>query len=237
MPVKTFFSLFFPQVCPACEKDAKSGNSHFCALCGKGFSENMITSPFCAVCGIPFQKSAGVDHACGKCLKEKTPFKEARSAFIYDGAVLEAIHSFKYRGRVILAAPLGRLAAQAAIFSHTPDVIMPVPLHKERLQERGFNQSLLIAKEVAKIIKKDVDYMNLKRERLTAPQVDLKAGERARNVEGAFALARPDEVKGKRVLLVDDVFTTGSTISECSKVLKKAGAEVFALTLARAVAL
>jgi ComF family protein len=113
------------------------------------------------------------------------------------------------------------------------DVVIPVPLHKQRLKERGFNQSLLLAREVARVFGLEVDYRSLKRIRPTRPQVDLKPDERKKNVKGAFDVKSPERVRGRRVLLVDDVFTTGATVSECARVLKKAGAEVYVLTLAR----
>lgn len=116
------------------------------------------------------------------------------------------------------------------------DMIVPVPLHKTRLRERGFNQSLLLSKGLAKIYGLHVDYLNLKRIRATAPQINLKGKGRLKNVRGAFAAENSLAFKHKKILLIDDVHTTGATIAECGRVLKKAGAEsVDALTLARVV--
>jgi ComF family protein len=115
------------------------------------------------------------------------------------------------------------------------DAVIPVPLHKDRLKKRGFNQSLLLAREVARGFRIEVDYKSLKRTLPTRPQVDLKTDERRKNVRGAFEVKRAERVCGRRVVLVDDVFTTGATVRECSKVLKKAGARVYVLTLARVV--
>jgi ComF family protein len=162
------------------------------------------------------------------------PFKEARSAFYYEGPVLDSIHILKYTGRVNVVSALGAMLAASVAFSTRPEVVMPVPLHRQRLRKRGFNQSLLLAREVARRIGLRLDYLNLMRARETAPQVDLKADERKANVAGAFTLRRPGGVDGAKVLLVDDVYTTGSTVRECSKALRKAGAEVYVLTLARA---
>jgi ComF family protein len=116
----------------------------------------------------------------------------------------------------------------------TIDVIMPVPLHRSRLRERGFNQALLLASAVGRAHGIPLSYDNLTRFRATRPQVELSGEERVQNVRGAFRLTRPADVEGKRVLLVDDVFTTGATMNECAAVLKRAGARsVVALTLAR----
>lgn len=115
-------------------------------------------------------------------------------------------------------------------------LVVPIPLHRTRLRERGFNQSLLLAKEIGTVWGIPIDYINLQRIRPTEPQINLKGKERIRNVKGAFAVKGEKAFKGKRVLLIDDVYTTGATVSECSKVLKKARAErVDVLTLARVV--
>jgi ComF family protein len=116
-----------------------------------------------------------------------------------------------------------------------PDMLAPVPLHKKRLRQRGFNQALLLAAAIGQRFGIPLSCDNLVRVRYTRPQVELSAGERAANVAGAFALRRPAEAAGKSILLIDDVFTTGATLNECSRVLKEAGAaSVTALTLARA---
>jgi len=115
-------------------------------------------------------------------------------------------------------------------------MIMAVPLHPKRLREREFNQSILLAREISKALKLPLILNNLQRIRWTRPQIELKGKERLMNVKGAFTLRDPKEVKGKSILLIDDVYTTGATVQECSKVLKKAGAEkIYVLTLARVV--
>lgn len=232
--LRSLIDLFFPPVCALCEEALCSGP--LCAGCLEKFEAKKITSPLCTSCGIPFPSSGANDHECGGCINGNIPFIRARSAYTYDGAVLEAIHKLKYRGKVTLACPLGALIAGAAILPEAaPDLIVPVPLHKKRLRHRGFNQSLLLSREVSKALCVPLDYINLKRVRETEQQINLTALERVRNVSGAFEAGRTEIFKGKKVLLVDDVFTTGATITECSRVLKKAGATVFALTLARAV--
>lgn len=226
-------NVIFPPVCQLCEDDILAGP--LCSGCSGAFTAHLLKGPLCTLCGEPFATTSGADHTCGDCITGHMPFTLARSAYTYKDTVLKAIHKFKYNGKTILARPLGELLAASAIeLSITPDIIVPVPLHKKRLKDRGFNQSLLLAKEVSRHTGTALDYTNLQRAIYTTPQITLKAKARERNVSGAFSLKSKAAFKGKKVLLIDDVFTTGATIRECSKVLSKAGAEVFALTLARA---
>lgn len=232
--LKTLLDILFPPACPFCEEDLASAEG-LCPRCKEGFLARKLNGPFCIVCGEPFASGSGGAHTCGTCIAEKIPFIEARSACMYEGCVLDAVHSLKYAGKTNLARALGAITAKAALsLSAKPDIIVPVPLHKKKLRARGFNQSLLISRGVAKALSVKIDYTSLKRIRHTGQQVGLKADERKKNVAGAFELKGPEKFKGKRVLLIDDVYTTGATIKECSKVLRKAGAEVYALTLARA---
>jgi len=173
---------------------------------------------------------------CGECITAPPPFALARSVFAYEGPVKEAIHLLKYSGRTALGAPLGGLLGLVSgALPAPPGLVMPVPLHRRRLRERGFNQSLLLAREASRIFSAPLVYDNLKRARCTEQQINLTHAQRAANVNGAFALERPFEAEGMAVALVDDVYTTGATIRECARVLNEAGATVYALTLARAV--
>jgi ComF family protein len=157
----------------------------------------------------------------------------------FDGPVREMIHRFKYDKRVHLARPLGLLAAvQLAPFARmtAPDLIIPVPLHVKRLRQRGFNQSVLLGNVLAREWRVPLCRSNLRRIRWTDPQIGLSAEERVSNVRGAFAVTNPALVKGKRVILLDDVYTTGSTVAECARALNKAGAKaVTVVTVARAL--
>jgi len=150
---------------------------------------------------------------------------------------MEAISRFKFGGVARLARPLGALLADYADpefpFSAV-DLIIPVPLHPRRLRERGFNQSLLLARQVGKRRSIPLNFTALHRTRQTQPQTQLSGAERRKNVRGAFEVRQAEVVGGKRILLVDDVFTTGATVQECASVLGEAGAsEVHVLTLAR----
>lgn len=235
--------IIYPLRCPICQeffwdncvKEEKSGPS-FCRTCFLSF--NKIHSPLCPICGRPFVSQVGEDHPCEDCLRGR-PFYEATAApYLYEGSLMTAIHQFKYSHKSYLADSLGPLLADfAGTWINNSDgfLTIPVPLHLKRLQERGFNQSLLLARHVACRLHTKLDFLSLRRIKYTSPQTGLGKDERRKNVKGAFRLQDPDIVKGKTVLLVDDVATTGNTLNECARVLKKAGCKkVFCLILARA---
>ena len=237
--MKPFLNLLLPPICPLCSSDALDGR--FCRKCLD--SIRLITGPICICCGRPFVSQECESHLCGECIKagEKIAFSTARSVCIYEGALLDAIHIFKYNGKTSLSKPLIAIMAgaqhvfeKAGLLFNSHDLVVPVPLHKKRLKERGFNQSLFLAKGLAGIYNLPVDYLNLKRIRATDPQVNLKGEDRINNVRGAFAAEDRAVFKDKMVLLIDDVYTTGATVLECSRVLKRAGAKsVDVVTLAR----
>jgi ComF family protein len=147
------------------------------------------------------------------------------------------VHRFKYGHKVHLRRPLAILAAErlnSFVAKAAPDLIIPVPLHHSRLRERGFNQAILMGELLARRWRIPLHRATLRRVRATVPQVGLTSAQRRENIRGAFAVPSPAEVTGRRVLLLDDVFTTGSTITECALVLRKAGAAaVYATTVAR----
>ncbi len=154
----------------------------------------------------------------------------------YAPPLQDAIGLFKYHRKVSLAAALGDLLCEGLAELASPDAIIPVPLHERRLREREYNQALLLADYIARRLRVPVSYDNLIRTRETAAQTELSRAERLKNLRRAFTVERPDEVAGKRLLVVDDVFTTGTTANECAKALRKAGsAEVEVVTLARTV--
>jgi ComF family protein len=230
--------LVFPPRCIACDDLLERHDSlPFCPSCLTGI--RFIGSPLCPRCGDPFPVTEGTDHLCGDCLMEDRPYAVARSVGRYEGTLLTAIHRFKYRGRTGIGRILGRIMADFAgglwdmkVF----DRIVPVPLHRKRLRERGFNQSVILAREISKRFDLPLDFTSLRREVFTPPQVGLDRKARSANVHGAFSVRRPERIVGRRILLVDDVYTTGSTLAECARVLIREQAEAVAvLTLARAV--
>ena len=201
---------------------------------------SFITAPQCHACGFPFEFAVpgGSDGAlCAACLADRPEYTKARSALVYNDASRDFILGFKHGDQthsVVAMVPWLRQVG-ADILPDT-DIIVPVPLHRWRLLRRRYNQAAIIGRAIAKECGKVFVADALLRTRATPTQGHLKARERADNVRKAFRLHPKRTVAGKKILLVDDVYTTGATVRECVKVLKKAGAaEVFVLTLARAV--
>jgi ComF family protein len=238
MFLTALIDILFPPLCHVCSSYVPGKEEiHLCVACREKVAP--IHSPLCPVCGVPFAVEDGIDHPCGPCLTARPPFTRARSASRFEGTVQELVHRFKYGKKIHLARPLGLLTARALVdFSKEAgsDFIVPVPLHRKRLRERGFNQSQLLGRVLAKQWSIPLSVNNLRRVRWTEPQVGLPASERERNVRGAFAVADYARFREKRLLLVDDVYTTGSTVEECARTLKRAGAsEVCVITVARAI--
>ena len=170
---------------------------------------------------------------------EPPRFTAARAAAVFDGPVRELIHRLKYDGRFQHSRPLALLASQrlAPFVREFPaDLLIPVPLHVKRLRQRGFNQAVLLGEHLGREWRLPLCRRNLRRIRWTEPQINLTAAERVSNVRGAFRVADPALVKDRRIILVDDVYTTGSTAAECARVLFKAeAAAVVVVTIARAM--
>lgn len=206
-----------------------------CAKCASDFQE--VEHPMCSVCGVPFR--AGSDHICGDCSKKKPAFDKVRTWGVHRGAGRYAVIGLKFGRKTKLADHLANLMTATLLKEFEMgeiDTIIPVPLHKRRLRWRGFNQSLLLAKGISSATGIEVDYLTLKRIRHTKPQTRLPLNQRSENVKGAFQVARPNFVKDRTILLVDDVFTSGATLTECAKTLKASGARaVYALCAVRAV--
>ena len=229
--------ILFPPLCHLCKEFIPdAGALHLCAGCRN--SLRPVPSPQCTICGIPFATEGGIDHPCGPCSTETRHFVSARAAAIHDGSVRELIHRFKYNGNVRLVRPLAQIAAQALtpfVDQTRPNLLIPVPLHRKRLRERGFNQAVLLGARLAKSWKLPISNRNLQRIRWTEPQISLSGDLRRKNVRGAFAVTDRTEIEGKRILLLDDVYTTGSTVLECARTLTAAGAHsVHVITVARA---
>lgn len=209
----------------------------FCVNCIRGIKT--IGSPLCLRCGFPFESLVAVDHLCNQCTSRKSPVDAVRSLFRYEGPLLKLIHDFKYRGNTMLGSALGNWMAESTYpyFSiEKYELIIPVPLHRWRLYARGFNQAVVLARAVAKRFEIPLDVTVLFRRKYGKPQTSLDRKSRRQNVKGVFDVLDYNRIKGYKILLIDDVYTTGSTIEECAEVLKVHGArEVGALTLARVV--
>ena len=198
---------------------------------------DLIFPPKCEICRKP-----GKAHFCPECFSEikfMKPHLGIYSVAIYEGVLRDAIKRFKFHKRKNLAKPLGILLVQ--YLSQTPlkveelDMIVPVPLHQKRLRERGFNQAEHLAQVVAKYHELPV-VKAIKRVKNTKANFDLPRNERFTNINEAFAIAEGSQIENKRVLLLDDIYTTGATIAECCKVLRSSGAKrVEIVTLSRAV--
>ena len=238
IPLKSLFlkliNIIYPPRCPICQKFLNNGIS-FCQDCSSKFQK--ITSPFCTICGTPFISDVEEDHVCENCLRKRPSYEVARAPYLYEGVLMTAIHKFKYGAKSFLANSLGLLLAEFAeswVKESENLLTIPVPLHPKRLRERGFNQSLLLARHVTIQLDTELDFLSLRRVRYTSPQTGLKKEERLKNVRGAFQLVNPKTVKKKNILLVDDVATTGNTLNECARVLKRSGCKkVLCLVLAR----
>jgi ComF family protein len=185
-----------------------------------------------------------VDSLCGSCRQGEQEFDLARSYGLYAGSLRKAILQLKFHGREYLGHRLGALLARAWEALPEPDsaVVAPVPLHPSRRRQRGFNQAELLASGLVRRLRKDersqglrLEAGSLRRIRATLPQVGLSVSARRENVSGVFSVARPEQVRNRTIVLIDDVMTTGATLSACAAALKQAGAgRVLALSLARA---
>jgi ComF family protein len=196
-----------------------------------------IEKPFCACCGLAFNFDMAEDALCAECLDDMPDFDAARAAVIYNDASRKAVLDFKYGDKLhAVKTFLPWLMRAGGELLTNSDVILPIPLHPRRLWQRRFNQSALLAEDIARITQKTYLPEGLVRERFTSPQKGLSRQERNDNVKNAFAVhpAYSAQMKGKNLLLIDDVFTSGATLNECARILKKAGAaKVFVLTIAR----
>ena len=228
-------SLCFPACCGIC-KEATEGD---CCLC-EGCAEDVerIREPRCERCSFPFHGSITRAFTCAQCEQRELHFECAVACFVSGGPVRDFIHGFKYLRqthlRRTLAAWLAETLSDSRITARPFDAFVPVPLHHVRFREREFNQAEVLAELIAPQAGKPV-WNALRRIRNTPTQTRLDREERAENLRGAFVVRQPAEVKGRHLLLVDDVFTTGSTVEECSRILLKAGAaSVRVITVARA---
>ncbi len=220
-----------------------------CLLCGQSVGEpealcgdcwrgmRFFTPPWCARCGLPFPYPMGEGALCGECSQTPPAFDRARAVLRYDERSRPLVLAFKHADETHLAGALGRWMRRAgAEVLEGADLLFPVPLHWTRLFRRRYNQAALLAHAVRACGGPPVAPDWLLRRRRTPSQGRMGRSLRERNVRGAFLLRPGKSVKGRRVVLVDDVMTTGATVEECARVLRKAGAEfIGVLTLARAV--
>ena len=230
----TVFQFFLPPQCPCCERFSEEGKQGFCSNCLS--QVRWIEPPFCSICGIPFISREVETHPCGACVTHRKYFTIARALGEFEGSLQEAIHRWKYEGKTYLTPFFADWMAEGLNRHWEPgslDLLIPVPLHTRRLRERGFNQSLLLVRELSR--RTGIPYRKsiLQKKKSTIPQVNLSGVEREKELRGTFHVIGKEELSGLSVLLIDDVYTTGATVNECSKVLLRGGAKrVDVLTLA-----
>jgi ComF family protein len=242
-------AVAFPTECSLCQGELTSdARGRICRTCWTSLQP--YNGALCICCGLPFPSPRALDAAeprCGECLSNDRSFDGARSFGLYTGTLRQAVLRVKFAGDERLGGHLGELLA--ATWDSLPRVcefdaplIVPVPLHPSRRRERGFNQSELLAAGLARVLASrntgsvpELAKSCLRRKRATTPQTGLSVSARRENLRGAFDVAKPEEISGHVVVLVDDVMTTGATLSACARALKRAGAaKVMGLTLARA---
>jgi ComF family protein len=228
--IDAFLSLIFP---PRCEVCTELQMPVICDNCLTRFK--VIIPPYCDICAKPLDPLATGGNICADCKSEQPAFQHCRCAGYYHSELRHAIHLMKYEGIRAIAPELARFTANNIdITNLSIDLILPVPLHPERLRMRGFNQAGLIADELGKLFNINVEHTILNRVVNTTPQMKLPAKERKQNIRGAFQAE--NSIHGKNICIIDDVFTTGSTLNECAVTAMKAGAKsVSVITVARAV--
>jgi ComF family protein len=228
----SLLEFFLPRMCLFC--GVPVGETAAVAVCPECEAQiTWVASPLCTCCGRVFEDREGPDRACGDCQADPPPFTRARAAALYDGPVAQAVTRFKFSRQLALLPVMQHWLQRPLCLElvAAADLLAPVPLHPKRIKNRGFNQSLFLAQGFpgAAVVREA-----LVRTRHTPPQVGLNPKERRDNVKGAFAVTDPARVQGQSVLLIDDLYTTGSTVKECARVLRKAGARrVDVLTVAR----
>lgn len=227
---KWVINLLYPEVCPVCMEILRKGGSGICMSCRKKL--NYIKNPRCLKCGK--QIDSEEESFCCDCTKRRHAFVQGIGVWGYTKEISRSIYAFKYHNQRdfarIYAEELYRCCGNIINEWHA-QVLIPVPLHKDRMRKRGYNQAQLIAKELGRLINLPTDETLLVRNRKTQPQKELNDKERVKNLENAFKIQR-NVVEYKKAILVDDIYTTGTTVDACAKVLIAHGVEsVYFVTL------
>jgi ComF family protein len=233
--LKPVSDLFFPNGCIVCGK--ATTNANICPQCM--YELNHIEPPFCTKCGKPFTSNKGISHICYDCIKDKNKFIMSRAVFEYNGATVKLIHRFKFGDQVNLSSFFSdeliklyniHFAAQGI------NAILPVPLSIRRLKHRSYNQTQLLAKRLSEKLSLPIFTQVLEKAKETPPQSRLSAEKRHENVKDAYRVTNNLLLKGKKVLLIDDVITTGATVNACTKALMRAGIkQVYVMAIAMRV--
>lgn len=226
-----------PPHCPLCNNPLQpKPDGSIASLCAPCKTQCQHQPPArCPRCDEPYQASSITPHQCSQCLMTPPPFEWIKTAGIYTEVMAQAMNQFKYHGRPTLAKPLAQCILDqlsADITAYQPDLIIPVPLHRKRLRERGYNQSLLLARQLGKALDIDVLAQGMIRTRPTSPQSLLNASKRHKNLQGAFKINH--KLTPQRLILIDDIVTTTSTARACSTLLSHHGHTVAVVALGRA---
>ncbi|MBR2273822.1 MAG: ComF family protein [Alphaproteobacteria bacterium] len=234
---RTLINFLLPHRCLCCGVVLASHDS-LCADCFNNIT--FISKPYCKCCGRPLYTGSteADDLYCVSCLNKRPNFRYSRAAIRYDNFSKRLVLDFKFAAHIENKKLLARWLYLAGkdIFEAGADLIVPVPLHYTRLLKRKYNQSAVLAGELAKMTNIIVDYDVLKKIKYTLPQTQCDGKQRHKNIKGAFTITHPERIKGKRIVLIDDVYTTGSTTKECTKTLLKFGAKsVDILTVAKVI--
>jgi ComF family protein len=225
----------YPRSCEACGSLDTEGFRYLCWDCFA--SALTVQPPWCALCGDPVSGRVDHEYVCSLCSSRKIWFDLARSACRYDTCVADLLKALKYRAALWVLPDLLALVRPCLDREFDPadiDAVCAVPLHPLHERSRGYNQARLLANGIAHLLGRPLLRRGIRRVRRTPTQTRLTAAQRAANVKNAFAPARGGGLRGRRILLVDDVMTTGATVNECARALKSGGAsKVFVLTVAR----
>jgi len=236
---QNLLSALFPSRCILCRQTVRiaaiNPNIEVCLDCYQALPHNDNS---CTRCALPLPVDIGNQSSCGRCIKKAPSYDYSGSVFRYEGDIINLIHQLKFGEKISHARSIGEVLLafyeNVLLAKHgVPDCIVPVPLHAKRLRERGYNQSSEIARVIAKRLKVPIAYDAVIKKHSTLAQSGLNAKERQKNIKNAFSVMNVEDYK--HVLVIDDVVTTGSTVNEMAKALKKSGIErVGVLSIARA---
>ena len=235
--VSSIINLLYPPLCLVCGRRDELRDQVLCTTCLRKLKKRL--PPFCVRCGRQLPGDPRIKASCDDCKKDTLYFDRAFSVFYYNGILKDLVHNFKYKKMTSLAQEFARLAVDFikdhGIAKNT-DMVLSIPMHSKRLFKREINPSHILAKAIAKKLRLDYSGRLLKKTKNTAAQSRLSRSERIENLKGSFSLRKNTRacVKNKKILIVDDLFTTGSTVNECARLLKEANADyVEVVTLAR----
>jgi ComF family protein len=230
-------NLFYPPVCQICGEERGTAAEGYIGPACRG-RVKFVTAPYCERCGLPFEGEISQPFQCANCQEVTLYFRSARSAVVADGLMLDVIHRYKYSRSLWFEPFLAGLlidSAAPALAAEAWDFIVPVPLFPVKKREREFNQAERLAARLGRAMKIPVNARLLRRVKPTMTQTRLTRQQRAENVHGAFAFCGGKKLAGEKIVLLDDVLTTGATTNACARALRRAGAgEICVWTVARA---